>query len=1052
MVFIGMIDLMRKLLVCMTVCLGVGGIWAQKPVSVKTLSLFQGKNIPTYTLFTASSEIKEDLRSYIETGHILRLSEDILQQLRQEAPGLVRLQLPEPLNISLDLYRADVFGAESKIMTSDGRVLAVNPHHLFYRGIIQGDPASLAIVSVFEERVQILFADAQGNRRIQKNKDGNYVTFRDRDILIPKQLECFTEELDDLPKSESGGTSSGSRMTGTCIEVYVECDFKSYQDNGSSVPNTEEWVAELWNEVITLYENESIPVAVSDVFVYTSTDPFASYNTTSAVLGAFRTHIAGMSYNGRLAHLLSTRTLGGGIAYLDVLCSNSYQVAFSASLSTSIQEFPIYSWTVEVVTHEMGHNIGSQHTHACVWNGNNTQVDDCGNQWASNNGYTPEGNACYNPNNPIIPPSGTIMSYCHLIAGVGINFNNGFGTEPGNRIRSKYNSAPCNTGDCGPPGCTSLTFPAPLSSNVDINENLTWNPAGGATGYRLTIGTSPTNGSILNNVDVGLITTYDPVNPLPFNTTIYVKIVPYNAQGDATGCSNQTFTTEPNTAPQCTQVTQPANGSTNVSVDVIIKWNHSVGNQTGYKISIGTTLNGTQILNQLNVGNVTSYDHPSSFPYETTLYVKITPYWAGGDINGCASQSFTTLTLINGDLCTNAIMLPCDGSISGNTSSATPDPGLPSCGTSVDAPGLWYTFTGNGENVIITTCSQYSYDTKLNAYSGSCGNLTCVAGNDDFCNTGSLLNFATTNGTNYFILVQGWNGQQGSFTITRSCYDGPLYCASQGNSNTFEWIKTVSLGSFTKQSAASNYSSFLHDTITVSRGDSYTLQITPGFSQNPRNEYYRVWVDLNRDGDFADSGEQVFSTGPSTGTVSGTITIPVTATSGITRMRVSMRYNQAPAACDAFAFGEVEDYTLNIRCNMVTTTSDSGNGSLRNVSNCVSAGEDVLFAPSLNGQIINVTAGSITCNGQWKWMAAAGSNIEIKASGVSRILSIPAGKSVEIQNLKLVGGTATNGSAIDNAGTLTLRDCDVHRAVGSNASPIRNTGMMHILGVCDIRF
>src|SRR6185503_14348621 len=122
----------------------------------------------------------------------------------------------------------------------------------------------------------------------------------------------------------------------------------------------------LWNEVITLYDNESIPVLVSDVFIYTSSDPFASLTTTSAILSAFATHIDTLTYNGRLAHFMSTRGLGGGIAYIDVLCSFVNPCAVSTSLSTTILQFPTYSWNVEVVTHEMGHNMGSPHTHACA--------------------------------------------------------------------------------------------------------------------------------------------------------------------------------------------------------------------------------------------------------------------------------------------------------------------------------------------------------------------------------------------------------------------------------------------------------------------------------------------------------------------------------------------------------------------------------------------------------------------------------------------------------------------------------------------------------------
>ena len=1029
---------------------------AQKPVANKALQFFQGKHPATFALFNPATEAKDEIKKYLGKAHSMTLRPEVLTQLRKADQGLIRLELPAPFDIQLDLYRADVFSDQAMIRTTDGRAFTPNPENQFYRGIISGNPNSLAIVSVFENSIQIVFSDQQGNTRIQPTQDGSYILFSDEDILQPKNLECFTDETNAINPAQDTSVSH-QRMSGNCVEVYVECDFKSYQDNGSSVANTEAWVAQLWNEVITLYENESIPVAVSDILVYTSAadDPFDLLNSTSEVLSAFQAHIASISYNGRLAHLLSTRTLGGGIGYIDVLCSTLYQCAFSANLSTSIVPVPTYSWSVEVVTHEMGHNMGSPHTHACQWNGNSTQIDDCGNVYAANNGGTPEGAACFNPASPILPTGtgGTIMSYCHLIGNVGINFNNGFGTQPGNLIRNRYNNASCNTGTCSPPVCTSLTTPPGGATNVDINQDLFWSSSPGAEGYKLTIGTSPTNGSILNNVDVGLVTTYNPVNPFPFNTVLYVKIVPYNALGDATGCVNQSFTTEANVAPLCTQVTSPANGATAVSVDAIIYWAHSVGNQTGYKISIGTTVNGTQIANQVDVGNVNFYDHPSSFPYATTLYVKITPYWPGGDINGCTSQSFTTYIPIPGDFCSTAINLPCGGSISGNTTQALPDTGLPFCGTAIEAPGIWYTFVGDGTNAVIATCSQYSYDTQINAYQGSCANPVCVTGVDDFCYIGSAISFPTVSGTSYFILVQGWGGGQGSFTITRTCYTGPFYCLASGRDAFSEWVGNVTFAGVSTTSGSSSYSDYMASPITVSRGATYTLSVSPAFVQGTRPEYIKVWIDYNNDGDFVDGGEQVISTGPTTTVVSSNITIPVTATRATTRMRVAMRYNALPSSsCGTYDNGEVEDYAINIRCNLVTSTADdTGNGTLRNVSTCADDNENILFASSLNNQILNVTNGPLVVDGIWKWMATAGSNIQIKAGTITRLLTVPVGKSMEIQNLKLYGGTAADGSTIDNLGTVILRDTNVYPAAGSSSIPVRNTGTMNFFGLCNIR-
>ena len=134
----------------------------------------------------------------------------------------------------------------------------------------------------------------------------------------------------------------------------------------------------------------------------------------------------------------------------------------------------------------------------------------------------------------------------------------------------------------------------------------------------------------------------------------------------------------------------------------------------------------------------------------------------------------------------------------------------------------------------------------------------------------------------------------------------------------------------------------------------------------------------------------------------------------------------------------------------MTVTSDSGNGSLRNVSMCADDNEPILFAPSLNNQTINVTAGPIIVDGLWKWMPGSNTNITTKAQNISHVLTIPIGKSAEIQNLSIIGGTATSGSAINNEGTLTLRDTDLKCAVGIPSITLLNKGTSTIQGMCDI--
>ncbi|WP_337866462.1 hypothetical protein, partial [Ignavibacterium sp.] len=101
----------------------------------------------------------------------------------------------------------------------------------------------------------------------------------------------------------------------------------------------------------------------------------------------------------------------------------------------------------------------------------------------------------------------------------------------------------------GPPNPAVLVAPPNGGTDLSINTSLQWQSGGGApeTGYRIYFGTDgggvtpPTN--ILNNVDLGLVTSYTPAGPLSYSTTYYWMIVPYNGSGDASGNSIWSFTT-----------------------------------------------------------------------------------------------------------------------------------------------------------------------------------------------------------------------------------------------------------------------------------------------------------------------------------------------------------------------------------------------------------------------------------------------------------------------------------------------------------------------------
>lgn len=141
------------------------------------------------------------------------------------------------------------------------------------------------------------------------------------------------------------------------------------------------------------------------------------------------------------------------------------------------------------------------------------------------------------------------------------------------------------------------------------------------------------------------------------------------------------------------------------------------------------------------------------------------------------------------------------------------------------------------------------------------------------------------------------------------------YCASKGNSTSDEKISKVVFGTISNISTGTaGYENFTTQIANVNKGTVYTITITPKWTSTTYNEGYAVFIDYNQDGDFSDSGETVFTKAASkTNPVSGSITIRSTALTGNTRMRVAMKYNGIPTACETFSYGQVEDYTLNIK-------------------------------------------------------------------------------------------------------------------------------------------
>jgi hypothetical protein len=540
--------------------------------SVKDIHLFEWiGNEDQYPLF------KSDLNSYT----LLSVNESLLSSIVSEKPDRLSLALPFEGGIGLVLERRQLTAPGFKVWAGGVDEKQEIPYEegAYYQGYIQNEHQTGVAISFFEhDIIGVIFDQNQGaiNLGVIDVEDMGTemvaIVYRDSELKSPPPFECSVGQAPEVKNKDLPSFQDAYRTVTLCFSSYLECDYALYLAKGS-VGNSVNFITGVYLAVALLYDNEQIHTTISEVFVWTSPDGYPT-NDSNDALDAFSNAMDASGFNGNLAHLVSMNNNNlGGRAWINTICNPGpkYRTAYS-NIDPTYLFPPPYSWTVNVMTHEIGHNLSSRHTHACVWNGNNTQIDDFGNLWAYNNGDTPEGNSCFNPNNPILPANGgTIMSYGHLNP-AGMNFSLGFGSQPGNMIRNTL-----------------------------------------------------------------------------------------------TNCSDCSLFAPPN------------------------------------------------------------------------------------------------------DLCANAIIVGCGQSINGNTYYATTTGAPASCVTPLNTSGgLWYKFIGTGQIITASLCGS-SYDTKIGVFTGSCSNLICITGNDDFCGHQSEVEFATTAGTTYYIYVTGFDTEVGAFTLNISC-------------------------------------------------------------------------------------------------------------------------------------------------------------------------------------------------------------------------------------------------------------------------------------------
>ncbi|MFA7359562.1 MAG: M12 family metallo-peptidase [Candidatus Kapaibacterium sp.] len=405
--------------------------------SFNKINLFEIQSIP----FT-----KNDINRDIKKAANLKIDKTALSDLFRNKNPYITLTLPvdSKNSLTLELKEVQLLSDDFKLASGTSGVQSFNKG-IYYRGIVNGEENSIAAISIFENLVMGVVSSEAGTFNIGPVNDNsnntNYIIYNEKDLLVDNEFICKVDGLDmHLYKTDDNHSShkeTGDAITARLpVKIYIEADYKLYQDKGSDINAVGNFVSGFYNSVAAIYQNEFIPVQISSIVVWDTPDPYRFLSDSYDYLLKFGGNKRD-NFNGDLAQLLSSRTLNlGGIAWIGMLCGSfntqdsSGRFSF-CNIDPTYYSYPTYSWTVMVATHELGHNFGSMHTHACWWPTRInaiTSIDSC---------YFAEGN-CFSGTRPA---TGTIMSYCHLqeANGGSIDPRLGFGSMPGDTIRLRYN-------------------------------------------------------------------------------------------------------------------------------------------------------------------------------------------------------------------------------------------------------------------------------------------------------------------------------------------------------------------------------------------------------------------------------------------------------------------------------------------------------------------------------------------------------------------------------------------------------------------------------------